>query len=498
MDNNSYIGNYTQNNIKTHYKSPIVRKKSIDKKAQNINLNNNQDKNYYNGKNNNEILNKTYNEYDYPSRTSRNYRKDKNNVRTNNERKYPNLNKSSSALNYFNEQLKPNNRNPTRNNNKINILKNKARNASAKNNDKGKAEKYFYKLICNNCYNNKIATKNLKDQPPERKELLNKTFNKLNPFYFHDKMNDIHKDQINNKIKELENLQKQALDNLARYQIQNPTSVERLQKQNEFSINPINSYPKEDPRLAKTQKNYEEKENFINKNKDLYEVNKPRKAINDYYNKCQYQVPVLEEEHHLDPEYKKEVNNELEKQIEENKKNKKKEKDAQINEEKQANKRMNDYIQYLNKKEKEDKEKDKEELINKNKLLSDYKKLKEEEDKKKDKKFDDEFKKKLKEEEDMIKEKKRQKKINDMNKLQQWIEDYEKEKDDKKKEKEKEDNKWKNYAEEFNIKCKHGLDIYRCAICNKVYPKDKLIKYYCSPTSTDISVSSSRRTTSVK
>ena len=159
---------------------------------------------------------------------------------------------------------------------------------------------------------------------------------------------------------------------------------------------------------------------------------------------------------------------------------------------------MNDYIQYLNKKEKEDKEKDKEELINKNKLLSDYKKLKEEEDKKKDKKFDDEFKKKLKEEEDMIKEKKRQKKINDMNKLQQWIEDYEKEKDDKKKEKEKEDNKWKNYAEEFNIKCKHGLDIYRCAICNKVFPKDKLIKYYCSPTSTDISVSSSRRTTSVK
>ena len=39
-----------------------------------------------------------------------------------------------------------------------------------------------------------------------------------------------------------------------------------------------------------------------------------------------YQVPVLEGEYHVDPEYKKEVNNELKKQIEENKNNKKKEK----------------------------------------------------------------------------------------------------------------------------------------------------------------------------
>ena len=68
----------------------------------------------------------------------------------------------------------------------------------------------------------------------------------------------------------------------------------------------------------------------------------------------------------------------------------------------------------------------------------------------------------------------------------------------KKKEKENENNKWKHFNEEFNNKCKHGLDIYRCELCNKVFPKEKLIKYYCSPSSTDISLGSSRRSTNVK
>ena len=501
MNNKSYIGNYSQNGLKTHYKSPIKRKKSIDKLTQNITSYNNKDNNFFNRKNDNEIIYKENIDYENPILSSRNHYKRynyDNNINNKTQKDPSKLNRSSSVVNYFKEKIKPYNKSTTRNSYKNNNLQRKARNTSVKNNDIGKAEKYFYKLICNNCYNNKIATKKLNNQPPEKKELLSKTFNKVNPFYFHDKMNDIHKNQINNKIKELENLQKQALDNLVKYKIKNPTGVEKLQKQNEFSINPLNSSEKDDPILAKIKKNYDEKEKFINNNKDLYQVNQPRKAINDYYNNCQYQVPVLEEEHHLDPEYKKEVNNELKKQIEDKNKNKKKEKDDQINEEKLANKKMNDYIEYLNKKNKEDKEKDKEDLIKNNKILSDYKKYKEDEEKENNKKYYDDFKKKIKEEEDKIKEKKRQKKINEMNKLQEWIEGFEKDKKDKKKEKENENNKWKHFNEEFNNKCKHGLDIYRCALCNKVFPKEKLIKYYCSPSSTDISLGSSRRSTNVK
>ncbi len=36
--------------------------------------------------------------------------------------------------------------------------------------------------------------------------------------------------------------------------------------------------------------------------------------------------------------------------------------------------------------------------------------------------------------------------------------------------------KWKNYSEEIEIKCQHGNNIYKCSICNKIYPRDQLIK----------------------
>ena len=497
MENRSFNNNYSPIKIRTHYKSPIVRNKSLGHFNNIINSNIGNNKNMSNERNPNENIYIKNNDYNCPF-SSRNNLKRKNT--TNNlAPKYPlNLNKSSSALNYFNDKMNVKKRPSNQNNNKLSTLQKRMRNASVKNNNERKSKNYFYKLICNNCYNNKMATKNLKKLPPDQKEILNKTFNKINPYYFQEKMNNIHKDNINNKIKDLENLQKQVLDDLVKYKIKNPTNVEKLQKQNEFSINPLNSYEREDPRLIKTQKNYDKKEDYINKNKDLYKIDQPRKAINDYYNKCLYQVPVMEEEYHVDPEYKKEVNKELKKQIEENKNNKKKKKIDQINDEQQANKKMNEYIEYMKKKNKEDKEKNKEDLIKRNKILNDYKKLKEEEDKKNKKKFDEEFRKKIKDEDDMMKEKKRQKKINDMNKLQKWFEDFEKNKNDKKKEKEQEKNKWKNYAEEFNIKCKHGLDIYRCAICNKVFPKEQLIKYYYHQPSTDISASSSKRSSYVK
>ena len=323
MKNNSILNNDISNKIKTHYRSPIVRNKNL-KKSFSINGNQNENILNRNKYNRNEIkpyIN-TNNSY-LSSRSDYNYKKNYPNY----DRKYPfDLNKNASANNFYNKndiQKTP----FTRNNNKLNTLyKRKKRNSSVKNNEDNKSQKYFYKLICNNCYNNKIVTENIKNKPLEKKELLNKTFNKINPFYFQDKMNDIYKDKKNDKIKELEKLQRQALDNLAKYKIANPSNKEKLQKTNEYSINPLNSCEKEDPRLVKTMKNYDKKENFINKNKDLYRIDKPRKAINDYYNKCLYQVPVMEEEYHVNPEYKKEVNKELKKQIEENKNNKKKKK----------------------------------------------------------------------------------------------------------------------------------------------------------------------------
>ena len=495
MKLNSDLNNYLNNQVKTNYKSPIVRSKSI-KRSYSIdyiqNANNFKKKNY---KENNKYEDKLYNNTN-PYLSSRNNYTGKNNNKYNYngfQNYYPEkINKNASPFNFYNKntfQKIP----FTRNTNKLNSLYKRKRNASVRNNEDKKVDKYFYKLICNNCYNKKIAEENLKKEPLEKKDLLNKTFNKVNPFYFQDKMSDIHNDKKKNKIKELERLQKQALDNLAKYKIANPTNVEKLQKANEYSVNPLNTYEKEDPRFIKTLNNYDKKENFINNNKDLYKIDEPRKAINDYYNKCLYQVPVLEEEYHVDPEYKKEFNKELKKQIEDNKNNKKKKKNDEINEEQIANKKLNDYIEFLKKKSKEDKQKELEEFYKRNKILDDFKKMKEKEDKKNEKKFDDEFRKKMKEEDDRVIEKKRQKKQNNINKFKKWFDDFENKKDDKKKEKEEEDNKWKNYAKDLNAKCKHGVDIYRCAICNKIFPKEKLIKYYY-PSSTNASGASSKRT----
>ena len=46
------------------------------------------------------------------------------------------------------------------------------------------------------------------------------------------------------------------------------------------------SHGREDPRLGKTLRAYDLKQNFINQNRDLYQIDKPSKAINDYYQKC--------------------------------------------------------------------------------------------------------------------------------------------------------------------------------------------------------------------
>ena len=492
-DLNDY-GNLT----KTNYKSPIKRHKMASKSVERKEDSKNNEFNNRNSINRNKN-NLDLNYYDYrprdnvPSSTRNNKNKKKN--------KSIDYNRIKTVPSEY--SIDSNDRNnittfkkfTTRNYDQKNNQK-KKRHSSVKDSEDGKAKKYFYQLICKNCYNNKKATKNLKSQPLEQKYLLTKTFNKVNPYYFQDKMKDLQKDNINNKIKELENLQKQVLDKLAKYQIDNPTNKERLQKKNEYSINPFNSYEKEDPRFIKTQQAYDQKENFINNNRDLYQIDKPRKAINDYYNKCLYQVPILEEEYHVDPEYKKEVNNELKKQIEENKKNRKKKKDDDINDERIANQQMNDYLEFLDRKNKKDKMKIYEDYAKNNLDLDKYRKTKEEEEKKKAQKFENDYRKKLKEEDEEKRERERQKKLNDINKYQNWMEEFENEKNIKKKEEEKEKDKWNNYQIEYNNKCKHGLDIYRCAICNRIYPKDQLIKYY--PTSTGSSMNSSKRTSFTK
>ena len=282
-----------------------------------------------------------------------------------------------------------------------------------------------FNYVCDNCYNNKIVTKKFKEQPPQQKEILNNTFNKVNPFYFQDKMKDLHKDKIQHRIKELEKLQRQALNNLAKYKIENPTNIEKFQKTQELSINPMVAHEREDPRLGKTLKAYDLKEHFINENKDLYQIDKPRKAINDYYKKCIFQVPVVENEYFVDPKYIKQVSIDLREQIEERKNDKKKRREEEIKTERISNKQMNDYSEFLCRKNKDQRKNYLNEFYKKSKVIDNYRKLKEEQEQKNRKNYIDKINQRMKKEDDEKKAKNRQRKIDEINKLQTWKKDFE-------------------------------------------------------------------------
>ena len=379
----------------------------------------------------------------------------------------------------------------------FNDMKKKKRNSSIETNQaqiKSKKPKDYSKYICDNCYNNKIATKKYKEQPKEQKEVLNNTFNKVNPFYFHDKMKDIYKDKIQHKIKELESLQRKAVSNLAKYKIENPTSIEKFQKQQELSVNPMAAHEREDPRICKTLRAYDLKENFINENREIYQIDRPRKAINDYYKKCCFQVPVLEKDYYVDQKYIKQVSIDLKEQIEEKRKNRQKIKEEEIKTERISNKQMNDYTDYLCRKNQEQKKHYLNEFYKKSKYIDDFRKYKNEQDQKNQKDYLDKINQKLKKEDEDKKYKNRQKKINEINKLQTWKKDFEIDRKNKKREKEEETHKWYNYSQDYIYKCIHGNEVAKCCLCNQPTLKEKWIRYI--PKSTDISALSSKEASS--
>ena len=376
----------------------------------------------------------------------------------------------------------------------FNDMKKKKRNSSVNLMNPSNKSKKEFNYACDNCYNNRIVTKRFKEQPMEKKDILNNTFNRANPFYFQDKMKDFYKDKIQHRLKQLEKIQRQAMTNLAKYKIENPTNVEKLQKQQELSINPMVAHEREDPRLGKTLRAYDLKENFINANRDLYQIDKPRKAINDYYNICCFQVPVVEDPYYVDPKYIKQVSIDLREQIEENKIHKKKRREEEIKTERISNKKMNDYSEFIYKKNKDQRKSYLNEFYKKSKIVDNFRKLKDEQEQKNRKDYIEQINKKMRKEDEEKINKYRQKKIDAINKLQTWKKNFENDKKYKKIEKEEENHKWFNYSQDYIAKCIHGNDLTKCSLCNQPLPKEKLMRY--GQKSTDISFVSSKEASS--
>ena len=305
------------------------------------------------------------------------------------------------------------------------------------------------------------------------KEKLSKSFNKIHPFYFQDKIQLMEKEKIDNKIKSRMHIQREALKQLSLYKMRNPPKKEVLQKLNELSINPLLSYEPKSPLYKRTIENYYYNDDII-KNNDVNIFNKPRKEIDEYYKKCQYQIPNFYDSDniiHTKAKYifpileKKKFEQQIKEEIIKNRNKKYKRDERKIEDIKDGKIKYNLYDEFnifLNNKEKFQKLSKEKEIILDNNLLTEYNQYVKNHlnDGEKDayknirKKMETED---LKEDLEKKEEKIRTRKIlNDWNNLSKNI------KNKRNDERIKEKKMWRNYTETFEI---------------NYNPKNKLNKY---------------------
>ena len=333
-------------------------------------------------------------------------------------------------------------------------------------------------LLCKNCFDKKmLEEENPKNKEIDRIEYLNNKFINENPYYFIDKMSENEKRRITDKIESNSNKQRLAYVTFKKA-IDNPknNTKEQLQLINEYSINPLTIEVGKDPRYLKQKQSYDKKEKIIQQNPDKFKSLEPRKAYNDYYNKCIYQIPKMEEMYHVNSVYKENYIKALKKQIEDKKNKEYEDKKKQRNAEAVAIQKFNDYKKIANLNEKEKHNYGIELLKNDNILLEDFKKYKNNLFKEQERQLETERLKNNNRIDNDLKLRSKNQKRNNIETYQDWLDNIDKKKQTKQEKKDEENKKWNNYIQNYNLKCKH-LDVSSCDICNRPYRKEKLRQF---------------------
>ena len=347
----------------------------------------------------------------------------------------------------------------------------------------------LYKSV-NNPYLNYHYRKKYINLDNDEKEILAKSFNRINPFYFQDKIKSLEKERINEKIKDRIFLQRQALKQLSLNKINHPSEKEKLQKINELSNNPLLPYESGYPFDIKYLNNYNNEYLITKYNTNIY--NKPRKEIEYYYNINQYKPPLninIDPIIHTKPNFifpnydknkkiKEKYKEDLDKQVMNNYINKRYQYIDELNDAKIRNKIYDDYEIFLKNKEKEEKLKKENEILQENIMLENYKQYENKYLKEREKDYLENIKKKMEDEEiRKIIEEKKEKSKNKKN-VKDWYEINKEYKEIKKNDK---DNEiiLKNYSEDHLNKCKHGKELYKCLRCGKKYSRDQVHKVIC-------------------
>ena len=354
-------------------------------------------------------------------------------------------------------------------NNKQTINKNVERTSSCSN---------FYpkSYICNNCFNYTLASNNLmKDNlKNNKKQTLFNKFIQSDPHTVQATLNNIDNNYIQNKILNRENSSKIVYSIIENENNSNNNKKLNLIKNLENSLNtiPYNENPN-----TNTLEKYKKIEQIINSNPLLYKnLNNNRKAIDDYFNKNMFDVPVLEPNNEISEESKKNYLNFLKSQINNNLNNKRKEKEDELLFEKISNENNTNFMINNNNMENNKKNEMKNILNNFNDLLIQSKNKKKLNEKYEKSFFDKKFNTNINNKENDIKNNliKNRKNLNNIYK--NYINKNEENKMKNNYNNLKEKEKWNEYNKEFKKKCIHGNDMYKCILCNKFFKKNDLIE----------------------
>jgi hypothetical protein len=297
-------------------------------------------------------------------------------------------------------------------------------------------------------------------------------------------MGDNERKRINDKIESNSNKQRLALANY-RKEIDNPknNTKEKLQLLNEYSLNPLTIEAGKDPRYLKQKKNYDKKEKIIHQNPDIYKGLEPRKAYNDYYNKCIYQIPKIEENYYLNPVYKNNYIKALKKQIEDKRNKENEDRKKQRDAEALANKNFNEYKRIAKLNELENHNRGIQKLKFDNKELDDFKRYKNDMLRQQEKQLGNELSQmKNQIDKDFILRSKNERDEN-IGVYKDWLNDIDRKAKQKRDDLDEENKRWNNYIERYKYRCNHGTVYANCDLCNRPYEKNKLKRFPPLPSS---------------
>ena len=209
-------------------------------------------------------------------------------------------------------------------------------------------------------------------------------------------------------------------------------------------------------------------------NINLYNVNKPRKAIKDYYKKVQYQIPILEKKFGPSANYKAKYIETLKKQMDDKEKEKEKMKKTQIKTEIEENKKYNEYLSKLKKDEYEQKKLKQKMILDSNRYMEEYQKKREQLLKRDNQNAQEDRNKQFNRNQIEYNNIIKQQKISEINSLQNWLNENTKQKQKKLNDDYNDAKKWDEYNKEFNRKFYENTYAEKCAECNAMYPVNKL------------------------